>query len=128
MAPQGVNSSDVDFDATWQKLEESFSQIHTKNASTLSYEELYRFAYRIVLKKCGDQLYDRVQGFEREWLSNHVRAAIQTSLSPALLSRSTMHSTPATELRDSGLKFMERLKAAWADHVLCMGMIADTLM
>ena len=39
-----------------------------------------------------------------------------------------MSTTSTTELREMGLKFMERLKAAWSDHLLCMSMIADTLM
>ena len=124
---QGVGT-DVDFDATWTRLSESFTQIHTKNASTLSYEELYRLSYRIVLRKNGDLLYQRVQAYEKDWLTQNVCTEIQRNLSPALLTSPAMSTTPATEQRDVGLKFMDRLKAAWADHVLCMGMIADTLM
>jgi cullin 3 len=125
---QGLGNVDADLETTWVKLAEAFKQIHTKNASILSYEELYRFAYRVVLKKNGAQLYSRVIDFERDWLTEHVRTDIQRNLSPSLLVAPAMNTTPATELRDLGLRFMEKLKAAWAEHTLCMGMIADTLM
>ena len=129
MHRQGVGGpNDLDFPTTWHNLSESFKQIHTKNASTLSYEELYRFAYRIVLKKNGDQLYRNVCQFERDWLTDNVRVDMQRNLNPALLSPPSMSTTSQTELREMGLRFMERLKAAWNDHTLCMGMIADTLM
>ncbi|KXS94254.1 hypothetical protein AC579_7331 [Pseudocercospora musae] len=37
----GLNGTDVDFEVTWQILEKAFTEIHTKNASVLSFEELY---------------------------------------------------------------------------------------
>ncbi|KAI7401043.1 hypothetical protein KC328_g3298, partial [Hortaea werneckii] len=37
---QGLNGADVDFDQTWNVLEGAFKEIHTKNASALSFEEL----------------------------------------------------------------------------------------
>ncbi|KAI6888625.1 hypothetical protein KC318_g15023, partial [Hortaea werneckii] len=46
---KGLNGADVDFDQTWNVLEGAFKEIHTKNASALSFEELYRNAYKIVL-------------------------------------------------------------------------------
>jgi cullin 3 len=125
---QGLNTENVDFEATWNSLAESFRQIHTKNASKLSYEELYRFSYRIVLKKNGELLYNRVKVFERDWLTNNICTEIHKSLSPALLTSPAMSTTPVSERRDLGEKFMLRLRAVWIEHVLCMGMIADTLM
>ncbi|KAK3076578.1 Cullin-3, partial [Teratosphaeriaceae sp. CCFEE 6253] len=60
MRHQGLNGADVDFHTTWAILETAFGEIHTKNASALSFEELYRYAYKIVLKKKGEELYNRV--------------------------------------------------------------------
>lgn len=45
-------------------LKEALRDIHNKNCSRLSFEELYRAAYKIVLKKKGEILYDRVKTFE----------------------------------------------------------------
>ena len=38
---------------TWQTLHNAIHEIHRQNASGLSFEELYRNAYNMVLHKCG---------------------------------------------------------------------------
>ena len=45
-------------DKTWKVLESAIHEIHRKNASGLSFEELYRNAYNMVLHKYGDRLYN----------------------------------------------------------------------
>jgi len=45
---------------TWQQLDSAITQIHDQNASSLSFEELYRKAYNMVLYKHGKILYDRL--------------------------------------------------------------------
>lgn len=127
---QGLNGDDVDFESTWKTLASSFREIHTKNASKLSYEELYRHAYRIVLKKKGEVLYKRVTDFEREWLSQEVCARIQGLLSSSLVSNSEagLAGTTNNERRVAGEKFLKGLRQAWQDHQLCMNMLADVLM
>nr|POE93326.1 cullin-3 [Quercus suber] len=67
---QALHGVDVDFEQAWNTLERAFKEIHTKNASELSFEELYRNAYRIVLKKKGEELYHKVAQFEEAWLGN----------------------------------------------------------
>ena len=42
---------------TWQTLHNAIHEIHKQNASGLSFEELYRNAYNMVLHKFGDKLY-----------------------------------------------------------------------
>ena len=42
---------------TWAALKKAIHQIHDHNASVLSFEELYRNAYNLVLHKYGDLLY-----------------------------------------------------------------------
>lgn len=126
---QGLHGDEVDFDNTWVTIEAAFREIHTKNASRLSYEELYRHAYRIVLKKKGEQLYKNVHDFEKGWLSCEVRGDIQSLLSPNLLADAqSVASTTANERRVSGEKFLKGLKQAWGDHQVCMSMLADVLM
>ena len=129
MPEQGLHGDEIDFDNTWVTIEAAFREIHTKNASRLSYEELYRHAYRIVLKKKGEQLYKNVHDFEKGWLSSEVRGDIQLLLSPNLLaSAQSLASTTANERRVSGEKFLKGLKQAWGDHQVCMSMLADVLM
>ncbi|KAH6644141.1 Cullin [Boeremia exigua] len=126
---RGLHGDEIDFDNTWAIIEAAFREIHTKNASRLSYEELYRHAYRIVLKKKGEDLYRNVHDFERKWLSSEVRAAIQQLLSPNLLvNAQSLGGTTANERRVAGEKFLKGLKQAWGDHQVCMSMLADVLM
>ena len=42
---------------TWIALKSAIAEIHNQNASTLSFEELYRNAYNLVLHKHGELLY-----------------------------------------------------------------------
>ena len=83
---QGLTKDDnVDFDATWQVLETALQEIHTKNASKLSFEELYRNAYKIVLKKKGDVLYERVSLLEELWLRDTVRVKINQFVTSSII-------------------------------------------
>ena len=126
---QGLHGDEIDFENTWATIEAAFREIHTKNASKLSYEELYRHAYRIVLKKKGEDLSRNVHDFERKWLSSEVRDAIQQLLSPNLLvDAQSLGGTTANERRVAGEKFLKGLKQAWGDHQVCMSMLADVLM
>ena len=128
---QGLNGSDVDFETTWHVLEKAFSEIHTKNASALSFEELYRNAYKIVLKKKGEELYNKVAQFEARWLSDNVRAKVVKLLTtPLLLLTDGTGRSLATsaERRVAGESFLRALKESWEDHQVCMGMLTDVLM
>ncbi|KAF2173429.1 hypothetical protein M409DRAFT_61841 [Zasmidium cellare ATCC 36951] len=127
---QGLNGADVDFDTTWQVLERAFLEIHTKNASQLSFEELYRNAYKIVLKKKGDELYNKVAEFEEKWLGETVRSRIVRLLSAPFLFNDDIGRTLATsaERRVAGEGVLKALKQAWEDHQVCMSMLTDVLM
>lgn len=120
----------MDFEATWTSLERAFREIHTKNASALSFEELYRNAYKIVLKKKGDELYRKVAGFEEQWLALDVRQQIVNSTSNAMRMPDTSDnlSESTAEKRTNGEKFLKALRTSWDDHVVCMGMLTDVLM
>jgi cullin 3 len=45
----------------WKLLHTAIQEIYNNNASDLSYEELYRSAYNMVLHRHGETLYDNVQ-------------------------------------------------------------------
>lgn len=127
---QGINSAaDADFDNTWNTLANAFTEIHTKNASKLSFEELYRAAYKLVLKKKGEELYNRVNNFEKDWLSQTVKAQIRALLSgSALPGEDESFGKSPQERRDAGERFLRGLKDAWVDHQTCMSMLTDVLM
>lgn len=119
-----------DFDTLWNVLSSSLHEIHTKNASTLSFEELYRNAYRIVLMMRGEELYEKVKQLEMDWLQDTVQKRIIDSISPILArtQNSTDIQNESNERRAAGERFLAVVKEAWEDHQLCMGMITDVLM
>ena len=128
---KGLGQHDaVDFDTTWATLASSLREIHTKNASQLSFESLYRNAYKLVLKKQGEQLYSCVKDFEQAWLTTEVLPQVWEELSTSILVGTAGVSSIATanEKRAAGEKMLMALKRAWEDHNLCMNMTSDILM
>ncbi|CAH0049787.1 unnamed protein product [Clonostachys solani] len=125
--PNGAGESD--FDVCWDLLREALRDIHNKNCSRLSFEELYRAAYKIVLKKRGDDLYDRVTKFEEEWFSENIIPKIQELVTTSLVNISTDNTvTSVNERRQTGEKFLKGLRDTWEDHNMSMNMTADILM
>jgi len=45
----------------WNTIRDAIVKIYAQKASSLSYEELYRTAYNLVLHKHGEMLYDNVK-------------------------------------------------------------------
>ena len=111
-------------------LASSLREIHTKNASKLSFEHLYRNAYKLVLKKKGETLYEKVKEFERDWLLSEVQPQILDVLSVSLFTGhgTDVAATNANEKRVAGERLMRALKQAWQDHNVCMNMTTDVLM
>ncbi|CAG8382587.1 unnamed protein product [Penicillium salamii] len=119
-----------DFDSIWDVLSVSLNEINTKNASTISFEELYRHAYKIVLMMRGDDLYDKVKQLEQNWLQTNVQKLVTESISGSLVraQSSTDAQDQSSERREAGEKFLAALKDAWEDHQLSMGMVTDVMM
>ncbi|XP_058772431.1 cullin-3A-like [Vicia villosa] len=93
-------------DHTWNVLEHAIHEIYNQNASTLSFEELYRNAYNMVLHKFGEKLYTGLVATMTFHLKEIARSveAIQ------------------------GISFLEELNRKWIDHNKALEMIRDILM
>lgn len=91
---------------TWKVLEDAIHHINNHNASGLSFEELYRSAYNMVLHKFGDRLYS------------------------GLVATLTAHLQRVSDLveQKSGGLFLEELCRRWENHNKSMQMIRDILM
>lgn len=122
-------NNDIDFEDTWKVIASSLGEMHTKNASQLSFETIYRHGYKIVLKKKGEVFYDRLQKFEQDWLSGQVQSVLRTLVTPSLLNNA-QSGNPATvnERRTAGERFLKGMKEAFEDHVLVMNMATDVFM
>jgi len=91
----------------WSMLKNAIQEIQKKNNSGLSFEELYRNAYTMVLNKYGEKLYSGLKDVVNEHLVNKVRRDVLNSL----------HNN-----------FLATLNTAWNDHQTAMVMIRDILM
>ncbi|RPB29123.1 Cullin-domain-containing protein [Terfezia boudieri ATCC MYA-4762] len=125
---RGINNDNFEFDDIWAVLSQSLQEIHHKNASSLSFEELYRNAYKLVLKKHGDKLYKEV----KRLLADHLEQVGRDEVKPLCPGGGSQVAaslgTAAIERRDGGNRFLMGLKNAWEDHQLCLGMMRDVLM
>ncbi|AES96670.1 putative cullin protein, neddylation [Medicago truncatula] len=93
-------------DKTWIILENAIHQIYNHNASGLSFEELYRNAYNMVLHKFGERLYSGLVATMTSHLQEMAR------------------SVEATQ----GSSFLVELNRMWEDHNKALQMIRDILM
>uniref|UniRef100_A0A671SHI0 Cullin 3b n=1 Tax=Sinocyclocheilus anshuiensis TaxID=1608454 RepID=A0A671SHI0_9TELE len=91
----------------WDLLKNAIQEIQRKNNSGLSFEELYRNAYTMVLHKHGEKLYTGLREVVTEHLINKVRDDVLNSLNN---------------------NFLQTLNQAWNDHQTAMVMIRDILM
>eukprot|EP00854_Cymbomonas_tetramitiformis_P023528 gene23528-28485_t len=91
---------------TWKVLEDAIHEIHNHNAFGLSFEELYRNAYNMVLHKFGDRLY---KGLEDTITAHLVEVSKKIDVA-------------------QGLLFLEETNKRWEDHNKSMQMIRDILM
>jgi cullin 3 len=106
--PQQMDAGYVD--SIWKLLEKAIQEIQRKNNSGLSFEELYRNAYTMVLHRHGDMLYKGMKGTVEEHLRQNIR--------PTIMSDS---------FDDSG-NMLHTILNSWTDHKTSMQMIKDILM
>lgn len=91
----------------WNLLKNAIQEIQKKNNSGLSFEELYRNAYTMVLHKHGERLYSGLKQVVTEHLVEKIRKDVVVSLNN---------------------NFLDTLNAAWNEHQTSMVMIRDILM
>jgi cullin 3 len=125
-----MNRDTTEFEPCWEILRDALTDIHNKNASRLSFEHLYRASYKIVLRKKGHLLYERVKSFEEDWFRVHVLPNIADLISNNLVSIALlqMPGSSAHERRQTGERFLRGIRSTWEDHNMSMNMIADILM
>jgi cullin 3 len=90
----------------WSSLRTAIGEIYCQNASSLSFEELYRNAYNLVLHKHFDLLYEGV------------RSTIRDHLTVSLVEIASA----------SDEDFLNSTVGAWSFHVVAFNMMKDILM
>eukprot|EP00357_Protocruzia_adherens_P016205 CAMPEP_0115041442 /NCGR_PEP_ID=MMETSP0216-20121206/45523_1 /TAXON_ID=223996 /ORGANISM="Protocruzia adherens, Strain Boccale" /LENGTH=755 /DNA_ID=CAMNT_0002423067 /DNA_START=45 /DNA_END=2312 /DNA_ORIENTATION=- len=94
----------------WNTLENAIDKIHKRQASNLSFEELYRLAYNLVLNKRGDQLYAGVTQAIITFLkteTTEVSRCGNDEILSVIHRKWTEHKTKMTTIKDI-LMYMDR--------------------
>lgn len=65
-------------ESIWSLLKSAIQEIQKKNNSGLSFEELYRNAYTMVLHKYGERLYTGL----KEVVTQHLETKVFTNIPP----------------------------------------------
>ena len=91
---------------TWGVIKGALTEIYSKNASALSFEELYRSAYNMCLYKFPELLYKNVG----EAIKSQCGAIVG----------------PVAEAHDD--RFLETLNATWNEHKMSMNCVRDILL
>ena len=111
---------DTSMTETWTALSKAIREIHNHNASNLSFEENYRFAYNLVLHKQGKQLYDGV----KELILENINKLAETQVKPAF--PSSVDGDPAQKSQEVE-RFLKAVRHSWDDHISSMSKLRDIL-
>ncbi|OXB57344.1 hypothetical protein ASZ78_001421 [Callipepla squamata] len=118
----------------WDLLKNAIQEIQRKNNSGLSFEELYRNAYTMVLHKHGEKLYTGLREVVTEHLINKallvqlVEFITNSSFSSSNKRHARMPMVREDVLNSLNNNFLQTLNQAWNDHQTAMVMIRDILM
>lgn len=93
-------------------LATAIREIHNHNASKLSFEEIYRYAYNLVIQKHGELLYTGVKGLVRDNLDRLAKEQI-VPLFP------TTGLNEPMQQAHQGEQLLKSVKDVWEDHSKC---------
>jgi cullin 3 len=105
---------------TWNALSRAIREIHNNNASNLSFEENYRYAYNLVLHRQGEILYDGVKTLVAE----NVDRLVEREVKPAFPTGVTSDAASRSQEMESLLK---AVKVVWDEHTGNMSKLRDIL-
>lgn len=112
-ASASTGNQPFDYAKSWEVLSNAIIQIQNKNVSNLSYEQLYRKAYTLVLHKYGNKLYEDVSDL------------IKTHLLSKRLSLLAIFNESYMNVEE---EFMKAVIKEWNEHLQAMKFISDVLM
>ncbi|KAG5436949.1 hypothetical protein PCANB_001359 [Pneumocystis canis] len=118
-------ASEYDWNISWSILSQAIREIYKKNVSILSFEELYRNVYTIVLHKQGDRLYDEVKSL----IQGHLENISNFNIQPVYKKIKTLNQINITnnEAIESGTYYLRTLKNVWDEYIQCTNIISHIM-
>ncbi|KAK3845934.1 MAG: Cullin [Linnemannia gamsii] len=108
-------ATELDYDTHWTTLQNAIITIHEQKAYMLSYEEIYRCGYNLVIHKWGERLYNGV----KELIEQYLESEAESKIVPVLGIADT---SPA-----EGVQVLKVMQKLWRHHVTCLLMMSDIL-
>ncbi|KAF9519697.1 hypothetical protein BS47DRAFT_1370678 [Hydnum rufescens UP504] len=105
---------------TWNLLSNAIREIQNHNASRLSFEENYRYAYNMVLYKQGTILYEGV----KKLVSDNLDKLALESIVPAF---PVAGENDSVQDGQDGERLLKAFRAIWEDHTSSMSKLRDLL-
>jgi cullin 3 len=105
---------------TWRQLSHNIQEIQNHNASRLSFEENYRFAYNMVSSKQGRTLYEGTKALIAENLDKLARVHIVSTFPVGTADDAVQDGTQGEQL-------LKAFRTVWDDHTSSMSKIKDIL-
>ncbi|KAL6635913.1 Cullin-domain-containing protein [Neocallimastix sp. 'constans'] len=108
----------------WKKLRNAFYEIFNKNAGELSFEELYRYAYNLVLAKEGKKVYNGTC----ELLEERLKEISSQQIKPAFPVNEPGNKMQSNTEIERDLDFLKIIKNTWDNHIMAITEIKSLLM
>lgn len=105
---------------TWNQLSKAIREIQNHNASHLSFEENYRFAYNMVLYKQGTVLYEGVKKLVTENLDKLAKDVIVPTFP-------VVGENDSVQDGQEGERLLKAFRSVWDDHTSSMAKLRDLL-
>lgn len=90
--------------------------IFQKQARELSYELLYRTAYKLTMRQFGEKLYHDVE----KVIADYLEKTAQETIVPAFVHTKT-------DTADAGASFLKTVKRVWDDYTTAIELILQVL-
>jgi len=108
----------------WNKLRNAFYEIFNKNAGELSFEELYRYAYNLVLSREGKRVYNGTC----ELMEERLKEISSEQIKPAFPVYEPGNKFQSNTEIERDLDFLKIIKKTWDDHIMAISEIKSLLM
>lgn len=107
-----------EYEEGFEILSNAITVIFQKQARELSYELLYRTAYKLTIRQFGERLYHDVEKVIADYLEN----TAEQTIVPAFINTSAETSTA-----DEGASFLKTVKKVWDDFKAAIDLILQVL-
>lgn len=107
-----------EYEEGFEILSNAITVIFQKQARELSYELLYRTAYKLTIRQFGERLYHDVA----KVIADYLEATAEQAIVPAFINTSVETSTA-----DEGAAFLKTVKKVWDDFKAAIDLILQVL-